>query len=157
MKDQDASCPLFDWSFVKGRVFLPQTLELRAARRVSHSDGFVGSQGHQHSIDWSSRGTVSGGGDWGTLNWSLWAKEYLNMSQEAITLVLGNWNLSLQMTAQLFGTLIRQSQAAVEILLIYYWTEKEKTSAKLLGTDRRLHYTYRRAHTCRHSKFTLVR
>lgn len=134
MKDRDAFCPLLVWlnpREIKGFAALNPWTEGSWKRRVSHRNGFVRSQGDQHTIASPSRGTASGRGDWGTVNWSLWARTHLNMSEESITFILENWNLCLQMTAQLFGALIRQSLTAVKILLIYYWTEKEKTSAKL--------------------------
>lgn len=74
------------------------------------------------------RGTASGRGDWDTKSWSLGAGIDFNMSEEAIVFMFENWHLTLQMITQLFGTLIRQTLAVVEVLLVYYWREKGKTS-----------------------------
>lgn len=99
-------------------------------RGISLKDGSFGSQGDRDIPQQGlCRGTASGKGDWDTINWVLGASTNLNMSEEAITFVFENWHLTLHMTAQLFGTLIRQSLAAVEVLLIYFWREEEKSSA----------------------------
>lgn len=131
MKDQDVFCPLFDWSMMKGRAFLSQSLGLRGSGRGECLLRMVLLEAKEiGTAQWGlCRGPASGRGDWGTISWTLGARVHLNMSEESIALVLENWHLTLQMIAQLLGTLIRQSLAAVEVLLIYYWREKEKTSA----------------------------
>lgn len=122
---------LFDWSMMNGRAFLFQTLELRGAGREEYLTETVLWEAKDIGTPQPGlcRGTASGRGDWDTISWSLGVRIHSNMSEESIAFMFEDWHLSLQRIAQLFGALIRQALDAVKVLLIYYWREKEKTSA----------------------------